>query len=162
MKKIILSGSLVIIWMVMIFLLSGMNSTESNNKTKGIVGKIIGEVEEKKEDVTVIREVNDDNLDNANYIFRKIAHATVYLVLAFFICNFFYQLRNNKLKNNYLISVFLCLLYAITDEYHQTFISGRNGNYLDELIDLAGSIIGSIIFYYLVKKIRKKDLSFET
>ncbi len=154
MKKILISGSLVVLWMIMIFLLSGMNSIESNSKTKGIVGKIIGEVEEY--DVTVMKEVNETNLDTANFIFRKIAHATVYLVLSFFVCNFFYQLKKNKIQNNYLISVFICLLYAITDEYHQTFILGRSGNYIDVIIDFIGAIIGSIIFYYLVKIIKKK------
>lgn len=154
MKKILISGSLVVLWMIMIFLLSGMNSIESNSKTKGIVGKIIGEVEEY--DVTVMKEVNETNLDTANFIFRKIAHATVYLVLSFFVCNFFYQLKKKKIQNNYLISVFICLLYAITDEYHQTFVLGRSGNYIDVIIDFIGAIIGSIVFYYLVKIIKKK------
>ena len=154
MKKIALSLSLVIIWMIMIFILSGMNSIESNSKTKSIVSKIIGEVVEKQEDVSVIKEIDNENLDNANYIFRKIAHATVYLVLSFFVCNFFYQIKMRKFNNNYLISIIICLLYAILDEYHQTFIIGRNGNYLDILIDLVGAIIGSIVFYMVVKVIK--------
>lgn len=156
MKKIIIAASLVIVWMGMIFVLSEMNSNESNSKTKDIVLKIIGE-KEMKNDVSAME---DTTLDNANFIFRKCAHATVYLVLSFFVCNLFYQLKKKKFSNNYLISVILCLLYAILDEYHQTFIIGRNGNYYDVIIDLMGAIIGSVVFYFLVYIIqtRKKQL----
>lgn len=157
MKRILLSGSLVVIWMIMIFILSGMNSVESNSKSKVIVGKIISEVSHKENDISVMNEIDQNNLDNANYIFRKIAHATVYLILSFFICNFLYQLKKRNIKNNYIISVFISLLYAITDEYHQTFIIGRNGNYQDVLIDLMGAIIGSIIFYYVVRIIKNNN-----
>ena len=157
MKRILLSGSLVVIWMIMIFILSGMNSVESNSKSKVIVGKIISEVSQKENDISVMKEIDQNNLDNANYIFRKIAHATVYLILSFFICNFLYQLKKRNIKNNYIISVFISLLYAITDEYHQTFIIGRNGNYQDVLIDLMGAIIGSIIFYYVVRIIKNNN-----
>ena len=157
MKRILLSGSLVVIWMIMIFILSGMNSVESNSKSKVIVGKIISEVSQKENDISVMKEIDQNNLDNANYIFRKIAHATVYLILSFFICNFLYQLKKRNIKNNYIISVFISLLYAITDEYHQTFIIGRNGNYQDVLIDLIGAIIGSIIFYYVVRIIKNNN-----
>lgn len=154
MRKIFISGGLVILWMIMIFILSGMNSVESNNKSKGIIEKIIGETAIKENTVHVIKEMDEDNLDNMNFIFRKIAHATVYLVLSFFTCNFFYQLKKRRFKNNYLISIIICLFYAIFDEYHQTFVAGRNGNYLDILIDLVGAIIGSIVFYMVVKVIK--------
>lgn len=154
MKKIIISSILVVLWMIMIFILSGMNSVESNNKSKEIIGNFIGEKEIKDSDIKVWNEVNEENLDNMNFIFRKIAHAMVYLVLSFFTCNFFYQLKKRRFKNNYLISIIICLFYAIFDEYHQTFVAGRNGNYQDVLIDLVGAIIGSIVFYMVVKVIK--------
>ena len=34
------------------------------------------------------------------------------------------------------------ILYAITDEIHQLFIPGRNGNVVDVLIDSCGGLIG--------------------
>lgn len=35
----------------------------------------------------------------------------------------------------------VALLYAITDEFHQTFVPGRNGNGIDVLIDSVGILI---------------------
>lgn len=154
MKKVFIAASLVIVWMGMIFILSEMNSNESNNKSKVIVEKIIGE-KNTKNDVYVMQEIDEDTLDNANFIFRKFAHTTVYLVLSFFVCNFFYQLKKKKFSNNYLVSIIICFLYAISDEYHQTFVVGRTGNYRDVIIDLIGSIMGGIIFHFLVKTISK-------
>jgi VanZ family protein len=48
--------------------------------------------------------------------------------------------------------------FAITDEYHQTFVSGRTGRPLDVIIDSAGALIGMMFYttYYIVYKIGVK------
>ena len=38
-------------------------------------------------------------------------------------------------------AVVITLLYAAADEYHQTFVAGRNGTPVDWLIDAAGVAI---------------------
>ena len=38
-------------------------------------------------------------------------------------------------------AVAITLLYAISDEYHQTFVHGRHGSPLDVAIDMAGVLI---------------------
>lgn len=40
------------------------------------------------------------------------------------------------------LAFFLTVLYAISDEYHQTFVPGRSGSLMDVLIDAAGAGIG--------------------
>lgn len=37
------------------------------------------------------------------------------------------------------LAFLLTMLYAISDEYHQTFVPGRSGNLIDVLIDAAGA-----------------------
>lgn len=39
----------------------------------------------------------------------------------------------------------LAVLYAISDEWHQTFVPGRNGQALDVLIDAAGALAGLVV-----------------
>src|SRR5438045_3990933 len=61
------------------------------------------------------------------FIIRKLAHITEYLLLAL---SYYYAIsKTNKNANNfqktYFIAFFLSLMYAISDEYHQTFIPGR-------------------------------------
>ena len=82
-------------------------------------------------------------------------HASVYSVLAFFIILFINILLNNK---HYwialIITLTVCIGFAISDEYHQTFVSGRTGQPLDVCIDSAGSLVGTGIYttYYIVYK----------
>lgn len=40
------------------------------------------------------------------------------------------------------LAFFLTVLYAISDEYHQTFVPGRGGNLKDVLIDATGAGLG--------------------
>lgn len=40
------------------------------------------------------------------------------------------------------LAFLLTALYAISDEYHQTFVPGRSGNVVDVLIDATGTALG--------------------
>lgn len=40
----------------------------------------------------------------------------------------------------FFVAFLLTMLYAASDEYHQTFIPGRNGTLMDVLIDTAGGL----------------------
>ena len=48
--------------------------------------------------------------------------------------------------------------FAISDEYHQTFVSGRTGRTLDVIIDSIGAFAGMVFYttYYIVYKIGVK------
>ena len=48
-----------------------------------------------------------------------------------------FRLDSAKLKTAWI----LAFLYAISDEYHQTFVLGRNGTWIDVLIDGTGAAI---------------------
>jgi len=47
------------------------------------------------------------------------------------------------------VSAVFGLLYGFTDEYHQSFISGRSCSGFDVIIDLAGSFIGGLTVRWL-------------
>lgn len=53
----------------------------------------------------------------------------------------------------------LSVVYAITDEYHQTWVPGRTGKTTDTLIDGGGAAFGVLfaakIIHCLPKKIKK-------
>ncbi len=40
-----------------------------------------------------------------------------------------------------------CLLYAISDEFHQSFVPGRNAALVDVGIDMTGCLVALVIFY---------------
>ena len=67
-------------------------------------------------------------------LLRKLAHATVFGALTLL---WFRALRPQG-PRALLAAVTISFLYAITDEYHQTFVSGRHGSPLDVGIDAIG------------------------
>ena len=60
-----------------------------------------------------------------------------------------------KMMTIVILSFLFSVIYASTDEFHQTFVVGRDGNIVDVLIDSSGSLVGillSSILYFLVMK----------
>lgn len=96
--------------------------------------------------------------EKLNYPLRKCAHATVYFILALLLFTFF-KMLGLDIKKVILLTISLCFIYSLTDEYHQTFISNRTGRLSDCLIDTSGAIIGVALQYTIIKFKDKKFLS---
>lgn len=92
----------------------------------------------------------DQTLD---LIVRKNAHALEYFLLALFVSSALFA-YGHKGKDAVVYILFICLLYAVLDEFHQKFVPLRTSSVVDVLIDFAGSIIGMTLFYivYYTKK----------
>ncbi len=75
---------------------------------------------------------------------RKGAHFTEYMLLAMSVSLplYVYRIRGFGLT---LIAGGLSLLYAVLDEYHQSFVAGRVADVHDIMIDGAGILVGVII-----------------
>ena len=86
--------------------------------------------------------------EKINTFIRKNAHALEYFILAVLVANSLF-LFGIKGRNALFIIMFICLFYAVTDEYHQLFIPGRGSAVRDVLIDFGGAVCG-ITFFYLV------------
>jgi VanZ family protein len=81
----------------------------------------------------------NSGLGTADTILRKLVHAAVYGLLAFLWVR---ALRTTRAGRIALPLAFaLTVGYAITDEYHQTFVDGRHGSPVDVLIDSAGAAL---------------------
>ncbi len=81
-----------------------------------------------------------------DFILRKIAHVTEYAVLTFFLIRALAQYQLSK-KKILIMSFVFALLYALSDEYHQSFILGRQATLRDVLIDSLGIILIIWIFF---------------
>lgn len=77
-------------------------------------------------------------------VLRKLAHAVVYGSLALL---WFWALRPT-IPRPLLIAAAIALLYAITDEYHQSLVEGRAGRAVDVAIDLAGIGLAAALLRY--------------
>jgi hypothetical protein len=77
-------------------------------------------------------------------LLRKLAHVTEYFVLT--LC-WWRALRGLGIRENRTAIAFalaLALTYSATDEFHQTFVSGRHGTPVDVLIDSIGMTLAAI------------------
>ncbi len=143
-----------------IFYNSSRPGSVSNSRSYGIVQsirndkhKLEGENNSTKVKQGVLPISSRD--EEINLIIRKNAHAFEYCVLAVVVSNFLFLLGMRG-KNALTSIMFICLLYAVTDEFHQMFVLGRTSLVSDVLIDFAGSLIGIGLFYLAYYKIYAK------
>lgn len=84
------------------------------------------------------------------YFIRKLAHFTIYALLGF---NTFYMYKNYGIKHYAFCALITCVLYACSDEWHQSFISGRSPQIKDVCIDTCGAF-SLILMNILIIKLR--------
>ena len=73
-----------------------------------------------------------------DFILRKMAHVFEYFILTFFLRRAFKDTLNADVFRLFIYPVILSFLYAVSDEFHQLFVPGRNGCARDVLIDGIG------------------------
>ena len=98
-------------------------------------------------------------IESFQSIVRSIAHFCVYGGLGFFAYLTFVSYTNLKYKTRIFWMLETCLLYAISDEFHQSFIDGRSMQIVDILVDFGGVVIAVLIcglFVFIVKPLREK------
>ena len=156
-KKTIILGIVTLLWMGVIFYMSNDSGEDSGNKSGDIINFIVS----KYDQITnaSIEKINYHNSiefkEKANYIFRKVCHFSEYFVLSILLINWFISLSKYTMLLSSIWTIIISLVYALLDEYHQTFISGRSGNIIDSMIDTSGAITGTIlviIIYYIINK----------
>lgn len=98
-------------------------------------------------------------------IVRKLAHLTIYTLVGIFIMSFMCTF-NIKYKVKIGTSTLVGLIYAITDEYHQSFVPDRGPSITDVCIDLLGVILGICLVICAITIYKKtksaKDNKIET
>lgn len=82
-------------------------------------------------------------------IIRKGAHLSIYTLVGIFIMSFISTYKIH-LKYKFLISILVGLVYASSDEIHQSFIPGRTASIIDVGIDTAGVFLGIILVLIII------------
>lgn len=150
MKKfsftILVTIVLVLSWMGFIFNMSSENGEESSNTSGQVIEHVISEVPKLKDEP---QEVKENIISKLQFIVRKGAHFTAYMILGILVYLLILQIKN--INKRYLLSWKICTLYALSDEFHQLFVPGRSGEVRDVLIDSSGSFIGILLVIVFIK-----------
>lgn len=149
-KKTAVLILVVCLWMLFIFSFSAQPDGQTNQLSLRVTQKMI--------DLKILALPDtmapQSYLLLANRYIRKVAHFSLFMVLGFIVS----QGIRLRVKNPVLVFVFallLCCIYAISDEWHQMFVPGRNAEWTDVLIDSAGAFLG-ILLSSMWSRIRAK------
>ncbi|MCH1960620.1 VanZ family protein [Romboutsia hominis] len=146
-KKIFLA--LAVLWMGIIFYMSNQPANISTVQSDGVINILSG--------VPVLGNVMDVLILNgtASFVVRKSAHMLSYGLLSVLLFMSIYD-NYKSINKTSIISLIITFLYACSDEFHQTFITGRSGEFRDVLVDSTGAIIFLLIIILITKFINKK------
>jgi VanZ family protein len=117
----------VIVWGALIFALS--TSAFSAENTSRIIDPILR---------FVIPGISAASVDVSHMLVRKAAHFTEYGIL------FWLLVRGPMARRPYL-ALMLCVVYALTDEGHQTFVPGRTASLYDVALDSTGALFSHFL-----------------
>jgi VanZ family protein len=84
-------------------------------------------------------------------------HFLVFLLFSFFLL---ITLTRREKINLFLLAIIISIIYAISDEFHQLFVPGRNFAISDILTDSAGVFFVGLLYSFRIKfknKINKEE-----
>lgn len=159
MKKNILRAILMLLLLSTFFIIFGFSSQDgekSGNISKKITEEIITRIPQIQEKEQNEREAITLRIEK---VIRKIAHFSIYtavgLLLMALISTF-----EMKEKNRIIISLIIGIIYASSDEIHQSFVPERSPMITDVMIDTMGVMLGILIILLgktIIEKFQKKS-----
>ena len=95
----------------------------------------------------VFPHMSDARMAVVHFLIRKLAHFTEYAILAFLARRAFITSSLALFRQRWFQSVLvLVVIYALLDEFHQSFVPSRTASIYDSAIDVAGGLTVLLIF----------------
>ena len=102
--------------------------------------------------------ITEAQLLGAHFAVRKLAHFSEYAVLALLAARAFLSSTKDLLHRRWLISALvLVAVYALLDEYHQSFVPTRTPSIYDSMIDTAGGATALVALALWRRRKRMKN-----
>ena len=153
--KINILRAILIILLIMVFIAIFNFSSQDGEKSGTLSREVTNRV---TKDIKSIQELEENKkeevLSKIEHIIRKIAHFSIYTLVGILMMSLMstYNLKQIKRVG---ISFGVGVLYAISDEFHQSFTPDRTPLVSDVCIDSCGVIVGIIIVIILLKLVQK-------
>ena len=134
MQKRILWWFLVIAWCAFIYYMSDRSALDSAEQSSRVVAAL---------NAILSAFLGEGRVAASSLAIRKAAHFSEYLILGGLL---FQALRTSRRTSPGIWPVFaLGTFYAVTDEIHQLFVSGRAMRWYDVAIDAAGVLVSVLL-----------------
>lgn len=137
---------LVIGWMALIFWFSGASFSAAN--TAPMLGPFL---------VRLFPQITPEQIDLVHLVIRKFGHWSEYFVLAVLILRAMLASSSTvSFLRQASYAVLASSLFALTDEWHQSFVPSREASHVDVMIDTFGAICGAASWALLERTERSK------
>ncbi|MBS5858104.1 MAG: VanZ family protein [Clostridia bacterium] len=157
MQKNVLRGILIVLLLCTFYIIFGFSS-QDGEKSGGISKRITDFILEKSSKYNSLEISEQEQVNKrTERVIRKIAHFSIYTLVGFLVMALLSTYENIKRKNQIYISTMLGILYAISDEIHQSFTPGRGPKITDVFIDSLGVFFGIIVILLIVEIINIKN-----
>lgn len=101
--------------------------------------------------------ISADRLATVHFLIRKCGHFTEYAILGFLTARAFIDSSRAGLRRYWFVDgLFLIILYALVDEYHQSFVASRTASIYDSVIDISGGLFALIVFAWWRNRKRRR------
>ena len=91
-----------------------------------------------------------------DFILKKTAHFGEYLIFYLLLFRTVYYQKKVINRYDYIYPLIFVVIYAISDEFHQSFIPGRESRVKDVIIDSTGGFIAICFLKKLLPNLPKK------
>lgn len=145
---------LIILLLCTFFIIFGFSS-QNGEQSGGISRKVTETILKASSNYNKLEEEEKEIiLHRTESIIRKVAHFSIYTVVGFLLMGL---LSTYKIKDKWrlIMTIGIGILYAISDEFHQSFSPGRSPKITDVYIDTLGVIVGALLVI-LIRMVYKK------
>lgn len=157
MQKNVLRGILIVLLLCTFYIIFGFSS-QDGEESGGISKRITEFILEKSSKYNSLEQTKKEEVSKrTERIVRKIAHFSIYTLVGFLLMALFSTYENIKRKYQIYISAIIGILYAFSDEIHQSFIPGRGPKITDVFIDSLGVFFGMAVILLIIEIINMKN-----
>ena len=143
----ILFSILLISNFIIIFIFSSQDGEDSSSVSQGLIYNILKNfINNENQIETIIQSIEP--------LVRKLAHFTIYALSGIWSIGLLktFSIKDEK---KILVGTLIGSIYAVLDEFHQSFVSGRTASLRDVIIDTFGFLFGMLVVI-LLQKIAEK------
>ncbi len=125
----------LIIWAALIFIGSGNVLSAANTS---IVVRVAH---------WLFPQASDATLATLHFVIRKGGHLTEYALLALLTARAFLTSSRELLRSRWFwCALLVVVVYALSDEFHQSFVPSRTASIYDSMIDSGGGLVGLLVY----------------
>jgi VanZ family protein len=135
----------LIVWAALIFI--GSTDVLSAAHTGGVITRVL---------LWLFPNLSAGTLNLVHFLIRKSGHLTEYAIFAWLTARAFRTSSQALLRNRWFwASLLLVVVYALSDEFHQSFYPSRTASIYDSMIDSVGGFV-ALLIVWLRGKTRKR------